>query len=883
MALSFPSRMRDPLLPGVTPVARTAVRLVGGTAAVLAVRSELGMRIVSSEGPIAEIEQADRALPGVDTRVVAPDLSTCVDTAALAWAAVCRRARAAMMVPILDPRGVSVGVLAVFAAEVRHWTQADLAVLEDLASVAGAAVVPLAAAEIPERVALALRAAEAALALQRAASERRKSGQYRALARSMPAGLVVLFDDDLVVTLAGGAGLQASGVAEAEGKTIAEAFPPELAAACAPDCRAALQGRSSTREVSAGGRVHAIYTEPLRSDEGDVTGGLLVAQDVTQRVVAEHALRRSEERYRLLFEKARDAIWIVDREAGRGGRILAANAAAGEMHGYGVDELAGMDLAGLLAEGDADPSSDPGAASWHNRETLHRRRDGTVFPVEVTAGPLDVEGAALSIGFCRDITEQKRDEATLVAAKEAAEAANRAKDAFLANMSNELRTPMNAIIGYAQLLRRGAGLSRAQTDGLDTILRSGESLLAIINDVLDASRLEAGAATLDLSRTDLRALLDDVLVAYRPQARAKGLTLVLDCASGVPRHVVTDGAKVRQMLTNLVANAVKFTTKGSVTVGVLTRDDVGGPRLAFEVTDTGAGIAPEHMGLLFRPFGQTKAGIHARGGTGLGLCISQKLARLMGGDVTVTSQVGVGSTFRVVLPCEDARSADAEPRSQHGKVTGVRGRGRGMRILVVDGDDDNRGWVVELLRTIGFDARDAADEREAFAVFDAYRPRLVLFDTCLPSTDATTAVRSLRRRSDGRETAIVALTATLLEDERVAIETAGADCTLLKPCREEDLLRQIQRLLGVEYEYADDARRQTTASPVDPATLRHTFADAFSPAIKRAITLAARAADYDRLLELLAEVPREDVAAAKALRKLVEAYAYDQIAAAMAP
>jgi signal transduction histidine kinase len=291
------------------------------------------------------------------------------------------------------------------------------------------------------------------------------------------------------------------------------------------------------------------------------------------------------------------------------------------------------------------------ARAMHVRELLARRR----------AARLNAELERRVEVQVRDLTERRRGEEALREAMVAADAANRAKSAFLANMSHEIRTPMNAVLGYTQLLQQGAGLAPEQRQHLEVIRRNGDRLLALINDVLEMSKIEAGHREIQRGSVDVRKLIDEIERMFRHRAEEKRLTFEIEEEPDVPAHILGDERRLRQVLVNLVDNAVKFTVRGSVLVQVGTRSDAAGQaRLLVAVEDTGPGIPSGDLSGLFRPFAQLRAGIYAQGGTGLGLALSRELARLMDGDITVESRLDVGSVFRLEIPFALADAAPVE-------------------------------------------------------------------------------------------------------------------------------------------------------------------------------------------------------------------------------
>ncbi|MCP4579124.1 MAG: response regulator, partial [Deltaproteobacteria bacterium] len=394
--------------------------------------------------------------------------------------------------------------------------------------------------------------------------------------------------------------------------------------------------------------------------------------------------------------------------------------------------------------------------------------------VQGTSLPIPVEGADEIASMAQSVSYfiEKRNEyeTTLQDARRAAEKANRAKSEFLANMSHELRTPLNAILGFSELMRRDSGITREQLNNLETIGRSGEHLLSLINDVLEFSKIEAGRIVPNQETFDLHRLLLGLEEMFGLRARQKGLSLVFDQGADVPQYIRADQNKLRQILINLLGNAVKFTETGGITLSVKKKEpneemQTGGCFLRFEVVDTGVGIPFEDQSKIFDAFFQTNVQRVSYQGTGLGLPISRKFVDLMGGALTVNSKEAKGSSFTFDIPVELADSADAESSQLTRRVIAITEDQPVFRLLVVEDDEASRDLLVKLLRTVGFEVQDAVNGQDAIEVWENWQPHLIWMDMRMPIMDGYEATSRIKNLPDGKDTIIIALTASAFEED----------------------------------------------------------------------------------------------------------------------
>lgn len=583
-------------------------------------------------------------------------------------------------------------------------------------------------------------------------------------------------------------------------------------------------------------RWYVSTVSPVKDEDGNLLYSVVISRDVTLRKQAEQAVQESEARFRGTFDQAAVGIAHVDAD----GKWLKLNQRYCDILGYSEAELLGMTFRDVTHPDDIEMNADyyrrlrTGEIADYAIEKRYICKDGHMVWVALTVSPVfNSEGETqYYTAVVEDISDRKRAETELTQAKEVAEAANRAKSEFLANISHELRTPLNGILGYTQILQNAECLTQQHLEGLHIIQQCGAHLLTLIDDILDLSKIEAWKMELYPSEFYLHNFLDSLEKIFHLRAEQKGITFVYDRATELPACVRGDEQRLRQILINLLGNAVKFTDKGSVTfrVGAIDSPTLDASEsekqknnssyIRFQVEDTGVGIAPEQLEEIFLPFQQVRNHTRTTEGTGLGLSISKKLAEIMGSELKVSSIPGQGSTFWLDLNLPVVQYAsELVPRSQCHAIGYI---GTRRKILIADDNSINRLVLLNLLAPLDFELAEAVDGRDCLQKAEQFHPDAIFIDLAMPVMDGFETIRQLRRSPLWQNTAIIVTSASAFAQDHEASLAAGASGFVPKPVDAEAVLASLHTHLGLQWIYAanngQERDRQTLPNATDSVT-----------------------------------------------------------------
>lgn len=457
----------------------------------------------------------------------------------------------------------------------------------------------------------------------------------------------------------------------------------------------------------------------------------------------------------------------------------------------------------------------------------------------------------------------------LIEAKDRAESANMAKSSFLANMSHELRTPLNAILGFSELVLSSNGLSKTQRENLDIIESSGEHLLSLINDILDMSKIESGKIEIELENFDLYQNLKDVVDMMKIRADKQDLQFSVDLDEHLSRYLRADIGKIKQILINIVGNAIKYTTQGGVSFRVKSEVSKDGDRakLYFEVEDSGKGMSKDELERIFEPFVQVKSSKGVTEGTGLGLSITHKFIKLMGGEIDVESQIGVGTLFTFSIPTEIIDKSKVKIKQDRRKIIGIEGD-REYNILIVEDQRENRLLLRSLLNQVGFNSIEAINGKDALEKFKLNRVDFIWMDIRMPVMDGYEATREIRKLS--KDIVIIALTASLFKDQRESAISAGCNDLLHKPYKHEEIFQKMREYLNLEYIYSENIEAKQKSLNLNLENLLEIPIDIRDRLIKAIIELEA-----DSILSTIEEIDSAEIR--DYLFELAENYEYDKL------
>ncbi|SEH07492.1 transporter substrate-binding domain-containing protein [Candidatus Venteria ishoeyi] len=605
----------------------------------------------------------------------------------------------------------------------------------------------------------------------------------------------------------------------------------------------------------------------LQEDETCVWQGVIT--DIT----AQKEMRQNLHMLNLAVTQIAEGIAIADMD----GNNQFVNKAWADMHGYTQEELSGTHLSLFHSkeqiEKEVQPFFEQLMQTGHlEGEDTHIKKDGTIFNTWMSVNVVkdDRENPVAFVGACRDITERIKAQQVLQKAKEEAEAANRAKSIFLANMSHELRTPLNAIMGFAQILAQSPRLADSDKQQANSIYRGGEYLLTLINDILDLAKVEAGRIELFPTAINIQLFVQELADMFRLRARKKNISFKYHTDTSLPAGIHADATRLRQVLVNLLGNAVKFTEQGHVCLQISYDNEV----LHIHVEDTGIGIAPEQHEEIFQPFSQTSENRYKAQGTGLGLSITRKIVELMGGTLSLESHLGQGSCFYVQVPVKAVLKSFSSPQktlSQNTIINYHRRQGEApLRILITDDVADNREVVCKILRSLNFDTQEADNGENCLQLIPTYHPHLVLMDLRMPGLDGLETTRRLHELPGFEKLPVIVISAGAYGKDEKNSRAAGCVDYLAKPIERTLLLQTLQKYLPLQWIYAE--QQATSTASADPA-IKVNLSTEWLEALEQAVVEA----NLKQANSLLEKIKAEDTGLVAQLTEWLETYEYQQL------
>ncbi|HSQ41920.1 MAG TPA: PAS domain S-box protein [Fibrobacteraceae bacterium] len=620
---------------------------------------------------------------------------------------------------------------------------------------------------------------------------------------------------------------------------------------------------------------------PVFDEQGHIIHNISVSEDITQRKKMQEKLQEAQRLANTALELTQTGYWYVSLE---NRDEFVSNPRTAQIFGhaptpefrYRVKEdwyvhLMAVDV--QIAETTDQHFKEVmnGKARTYDCSYPFRRPDdGRIIWIHALAYLVrdDSNRPSGMYGVVQDITVQKRMESEILRAKEKAESASKAKGMFLANMSHEIRTPLNAILGFSQILQRSAQLSPQHQSYLETINKSGEHLLSLINDVLEMSKIEAGRVVILPEAFILDAFIQEIHNLFRLRAEAKNLQFAIHGIERLPPFLSADRNKIRQILVNLIGNALKFTSQGGISLNLWSEASTGDDVLLyFEVRDTGSGITPEDAERLFQQFEQAEAGKNMGGGTGLGLAISRQLARLMGGDISLQSEIDVGSSFTLSVKAQKLALVPKDSSTNHLELpVGLRPGQRSPRILVADDQQESLDLIEQMLNPLSFEIRMVSNGQEVLEALPSFAPDLILLDLRMPVLDGQATLCQIRASAQPQPRIIIVSASAFDEVRQQALDN-GADDFLGKPFQETLLLEKIGKALELEYVYTAPHGKSAQTADVSAAELKE-----IPKELRSKIHHAAIMGDFDQLEYLFSEIPSQQANLAESLRTLAQTF-----------